>query len=131
MHEQDKAILHGLISVAWADGKFEDREKEMLNAFVQEFGATDEESKELTEYASSKRGLEDIPLNELSFGDRRNLMGRAVCLSWIDGDQAESEVEFLEQLRDYLKITEDEFKEISAVHTERAKNLLKLLDAEE
>jgi uncharacterized tellurite resistance protein B-like protein len=130
MHEQDKAILQGLVSVAWADGKFEDREKEMINAFIEEFGATEDEAKELRDWAATKRGLEDINLNELSFGDRRNLMGHAVTLAWVDGDHAESEKKFLLDMRDYLKISEDEFSEIEAVHTQRAKDLLKLLEDE-
>jgi uncharacterized membrane protein YebE (DUF533 family) len=128
MHEQDRAILQGLVSVAWADGKFEEREQQMINAFIEQFGASDEESKELQAYAAEKKGLDDIPLNELSFGDRRNLMGHAVTLSWIDGDQADEEKAFLEQLRERLNINNEEFSEINSVHSARAKDLLKLLD---
>lgn len=124
MHEQDKAILQGLVSVAWSDGNFEAREKELLDALLESFGATDEEAKELRDYAEEKRSLEDIPLTELSFGDRRTLMSYAVTLSWIDGDQAETEVAFLGQLREHLKIDEDEFGEINAVATQRAKDIL-------
>jgi tellurite resistance protein len=124
MHEQDKAILQGLVSVAWSDGNFEAREKELLDALLESFGATDEETKELQEYAKEKRTLEDIPLTELSYGDRRNLMTHAVTLSWIDGDQADAEVAFLEQLREHLHIEKDEFEEISTVATKRAKDIL-------
>ncbi|MEZ4446765.1 MAG: hypothetical protein R3B72_47240 [Polyangiaceae bacterium] len=130
MHEQQKAILQGLVSVAWADGKFEKRESEMLNALLETFGATEDETKELLDYAAEKRGLEDIPLTELSFGDRRALMSHAVALSWIDGDQDDTEVKFLEAMRDHLRISAEEYDEITKVHTARAKELLKLLDAE-
>ncbi len=124
MHEQDKAILQGLVSVAWADGTFEDREKELLDALIESFGASDEEANELRAYAAEKKGLDDIPLTELSFGDRRTLMSHAVTLSWIDGDQHASETAFLHALREHLKISEDEFNEINAVATQRAKDLL-------
>jgi tellurite resistance protein len=124
MHEQQKAILNGLVSVAWADGTFDKRESEMLDALLDAFGASEEETSTLKEYAKEKRGLDDIQLTELSFGDRRALMSHAVCLSWIDGDQSDDEVKFLEQLRDYLKIGAEEFDEISKVHTARAKELL-------
>lgn len=130
MHEQDKAILQGLVSVAWADGTFADREREMMVALIEEFGASEDEAKELHEYMSTKRGLEDIPLTELSAGDRRNLLCHAVALSWIDGDQAESEATFLVELRDHLKVSAEDFEEISKVQTARAKELLKLLDSE-
>jgi uncharacterized membrane protein YebE (DUF533 family) len=124
MHEQDRAIVQGLVSVAWADGNFEDRERELLDALLEAFGASEAEANELREYAKEKRGLEDIPLNELSFGDRRNLFNHAVALSWIDGDQHEDEVAFLEALRKKLNIAEDEATEISNVATARAKQLL-------
>ncbi len=124
MHEQDKVILQGLVSVAWSDGDFEAREKELLDALLESFGATDEEAAELRDYAKETKALEDIPLTELSFGDRRTLMSYAVTLSWIDGDQADSEVAFLAKLREHLKIEEDEFGEISAVATQRAKDIL-------
>ena len=124
MHEQDKAILEGLVCVAWSDGTFEDREKEMLDALLEGFGATEEEQKEVRDWADTPRKLEDIPLNELSFGDRRTLYAHAVVLTWVDGDQADSEVAFLEQLREQLRITEDEGKEIFSVSSARAKQLL-------
>ena len=130
MHEQDKALLQGLVSVAWSDGTFEEREKEIINAFIEQFGATDDEATEMRDYAANKRGLDDIPLNELSFGDRRNLMGHAVTLSWVDGDQADAEKAFLDKLRDHLNISEEEYAEIVSVHTARAKELLKLLEDE-
>lgn len=124
MHEQDKAILQGLVSVAWSDGNFEARERELLDALIESFGASDEEAQELRDYAAEKKVLEDIPLTELSFGDRRTLMSYAVTLSWIDGDQHETEVAFLDKLRDHLKISEEEFGEINAVATQRAQDIL-------
>lgn len=124
MHEQDRAIVQGLVSVAWADGDFDQREREMLDALLEAFGASETEANEIREYASEKRGLDDIPLNELSFGDRRNLFNHAVALSWIDGDQHADEVAFLEALREKLNIAKDEAAEISAVATARAKQLL-------
>ncbi|MEM6787165.1 MAG: DUF533 domain-containing protein [Myxococcota bacterium] len=124
MHEQDKAIVQGLVSVAWADGSFDAREREMLEALLEAFGADDDEAKAIRDYAATQRGLEDIPLNELSYGDRRNLYNHAVALSWIDGDQAEAEIAFLDALRDRLNITAEEATDISAVATARAKALL-------
>jgi tellurite resistance protein len=124
MHDQQKAILKGLVSVAWADGKFEKRESEMLDALLETFGATDEEAEDLRSYAKEKRGLDDIELTELSYGDRRSLMSHAVALSWIDGDQADSEKKFLEDMRDFLHIGAEEYDEIHKVHTARAKDLL-------
>ena len=131
MHEQDKAVLEGLVSVAWADGAFQDREKEMLEALLESFGATHEEATDLRDYAAKKRDMKDIALTDLSADDRRLLLQHAVVLSWVDGDQADSEVKFLNDLRDYLHIPQEEGDALVAKSTERAQNLLKLLKEED
>lgn len=131
MYEQDKAILHSLVSVAWADGVYEDRERQMLDALLESFGASDEEASEIRKYAETKRSIEDIPLTDLSAGDRRTLLQQAVILSWVDGEQADTEKTFLTKLCGYLKIPDDESGELIEAATGRAKNLLDLLKDEE
>lgn len=127
MHEQDKAILQSLVSVAWADGNFEEREREMLEALLESFGAGEDEAAEIREYAKAPRKLDDIPLNELSYDDRRLLMSHAVVLSWVDGEQHDKEKKFLEGLRERLHIPEDEATALMAAANARASKLLELL----
>ncbi len=128
MHEQDKAILESLVSVAWADGAFEDKEREMLDALLESFGADEAEAEDIREYAKQKRSLEDIPLTELSGDDRRTLLRHAVILSWVDGEQHEDEKQFLGQLRDKLNIPEDEASPLIDAANARAQELLQLLE---
>ncbi len=130
MHEQDYDILRSLVSVAWADGTFDEREREMLEALIESFGADEDEAKEIREYAEEAKTLDDIPLNDLSAGDRRVLFQHAIVLTWIDGDQHEKEVEFLNGLQAKLNIPDDEAKELTAISNERAQRLLKMLEAE-
>ncbi len=130
MHEQDKAILQSLVSVAWADGNFDKREQQMLDALIESFGASDEETEEIRQYAAEKKTLEDIPLTELSFSDRRALLQHSVVLSWVDGNQDDDEVAFLEKLREKLSIPAEEAKPLIDAANERAKGLLKLLEDE-
>jgi len=127
MHEQDKAILQSLVSVAWADGTFADTEREMLEGLLQAFGASEEDAKELREFSAKKRTLEDVPLTELSADDRRVLLQHAVVLSWVDGEQAATEKAFIEALRQKLNVPEDEAKGLFASAEDRAKRLLGLL----
>ena len=131
MHEQDKAILQSLVSVAWADGNFAEREREMLEALLETFGANEDEAKELREYAKTKRTLDDIPLTELSADDRRLLLSHAVVLSWVDGDQHGDESALLGQLCQRLHIPDDEAREIMKAGDERAKRMLTLLKSED
>jgi uncharacterized tellurite resistance protein B-like protein len=127
MHEQDMAIVKALVPVAWADGVYAETEKEMINALLDAYDASDEEKTTITGYAKEKRSLDDIDLQELSADDRRVLMQHAVLLSFADGEQSEDEVSFLEKLADKLKIPTDEAKEFMTSGAERAKKFLNLL----
>lgn len=124
MHEQDKAILKSLVTVAWADGKFANEEKEMLEALIAAFGATEAEAQEIREYAASHRSLDDIPITDLSAGDRRTLLNHAVVLTFIDGRQTEDEKKLIHQLAEKLRIGEEESRDIIQAAEARAKRLL-------
>lgn len=128
MHEQNVAIIKGLIAVAWADGVFADEEKQALDGLLAAFGASDTEAAELRSYAETPRKLEDIPLPELSADDRRMLLSHAVLLTFVDGDQADKEKAFLDALSKHLRIPAEEAKAIEDASEARAKKYLKLLD---
>src|SRR5208282_993522 len=127
MHEQDMAIVKALVPVAWADGVFAAPEKEMLDALLDAYHASDKEKEIIHEYAETQRTLEDIELQDLSADDRRVLFQHAVLLSYADGDQLADEVTFLQGLAKKLKIADDECKALMTASGERAKKYLKLL----
>jgi uncharacterized tellurite resistance protein B-like protein len=127
MHDQDMAIVKSLVSVAWADGVFADAEKEMVESLIAAFEATDKEAKDIRAYASEKKTLDDIPLSELSADDRRLLVQHAVLLTYIDGEQAQVEREFIDALCKKLRIPDDEAKTIVSAAEARSKRFLHLL----
>jgi uncharacterized tellurite resistance protein B-like protein len=127
MHDQNMAILKSLVSVAWADGVFEDKEREMLRALIEAFEATADEAKEILAYAAEKRSLDDIPITDLSRDDRYLLLQHAVLLTFVDGVQHESEKQFIDDLCKKLRIPEPEAKELIAAAEDRAKRYLDLL----
>jgi uncharacterized membrane protein YebE (DUF533 family) len=127
MHEQNVAILKGLVAVAWADGEFAEAEQQALDGLLAAFGASDEEAEKLRTYARTPRKLDDIPLKELSSDDRRMLFSHAVLLTWVDGTQHAKEVAFLDALAKHLRLSDDEKKTIETASSERAKKYLKLL----
>jgi tellurite resistance protein len=124
MHEQDIAIVRALVPVAWADGVFEAREREMLDALLDAYGATDKEREMLHAYAQQQRTLDDIELQELSADDRRVLFQHAVFLTYADGCQSASEVSLLEALAAKLRLPADEAKVLAGSASERAKRAL-------
>lgn len=127
MHEQNMAIVKSLVSVAWADGVFADEEKDMVEALIAAFEATDEEARQIRAYAAEKRTLDDIPITDLSTDDRRVLVQHAVLLTYVDGTQAESEKKFIDALCEKLRIPEPEATQLVDAAAARAKRFLNML----
>jgi tellurite resistance protein len=127
MHDQDMAILKGLVSVAWADGRIADEELEVIEALLQAFGATKSEAAEVRSYAKVERSIADIPITDLSHDDRRVLLQHSVLLTYIDGEQHEREKKLLDDLCEKLRIPDVEAKGLISVAEERAKKFLNLL----
>ena len=127
MHIQNLAILKGLVSVAWADGRMAGEEKEVLEALLQAFEATPSEAHEVRLFAREPKKLSDVPLHDLSADARRLLLQHAVLLSFVDGEQDKSEKQMIEELCEVLRIPNIESRGLVAAAEERAKSLLKLL----
>jgi tellurite resistance protein len=127
MQEETFALIQALVPVAWADGDFAAKEKEMLDALLDAYEATPEEKKRLQDYAKEKRTLDDINLQDLSAEDRRVLLQHAVLLTFADGHQHADETKLLGDLATKLRVPADEAKAVIADAEARAKKNLKLL----
>jgi uncharacterized membrane protein YebE (DUF533 family) len=127
MHEENMAIVKSLVSVAWADGVFADEEKEMVEALIAAFEANEDEAKAIRAYAAEKKSLDDIPITDLSAEDRRVLVQHAVLLTFVDGEQHETEKKFIDDLCGKLRIPADESKTLIEAAESRAKRFLNLL----
>ncbi len=127
MHAQNMAIVKSLVSVAWADGTFANAEKEMVDALIAAFEASDEQATEIREYAGQKRTIADIPFDELSGDDCRLLLNHAVFLTYVDGEQHEAETKFIGEMCNVMGMPEEEAKTIIDLAEKRAKGFLNLL----
>lgn len=127
MHEENMAIVKSLVSVAWADGVFAAEETEMVEALIAAFEADDDEAKAIRKYAAEKKTLDDIPITDLSAEDRRVLLQHAVLLTYVDGEQHETEKKFVDDLCVKLRIPAEESKELISAAEGRAKRFLNLL----
>ncbi|MFO0587307.1 MAG: TerB family tellurite resistance protein [Polyangiaceae bacterium] len=127
MHAQNMAIVKSLVSVAWADERFADEEREMVEALISAFEASDDQAKELREYAATRKTLDDIPVDEMSDDDCRILLQHAVLLSYVDGTQEESEKKLIHDLSTKLGIVGDEATHLIDLAETRAKRFLNLL----
>lgn len=127
MNIQNLAILKGLVSVAWADGRMAREEREVLEALLQAFEASPSEAHELRLYAREPKTLSDVPLHDLSADARRLLLQHAVLISWVDGEQDDREKQLIDELCEVLRIPGVESRGLILAAEDRAKSLLKLL----
>jgi len=115
MTPSEKNIVRSLVAVAWVDGKLESGEASVIEGLLSGFDASDEEEKEILEYAKTRRTFEnDIPLADLSPGDRELLLSNAALLTHADGVQSANEKAILKKLADILGFSRDEANEILA-----------------
>ena len=124
MHEQDLAIVKGLVSVAWADGHVTNNESEVIQALLQAFQATPSEKREIEVYARERRTIDDVPITELSYDDRRVLLQHAVLISHADGNFGDEEHRLIDGLCEKLRIPDVEAKGIIEAAARRARELL-------
>ncbi|MFO0678722.1 MAG: TerB family tellurite resistance protein [Polyangiaceae bacterium] len=127
MYDDGLAVIKALVPMAWADGVFQDKEKEIIDALLDAYHATPAQRDLVTEYAKEKKTLDDIDLQDLSAADRRVVLNHAVLLSFVDGVQGPEEKEFLANLAERLKVPADEAKTIFAAGEGRAKKFLAML----
>lgn len=124
MQDHDEAILKSLIAVAWADGRVEAGETEVIDALLTAFQISDEDAAGIREYAKTPRTLDDVPLTDLSAHDRRMLLQHAVLVTYIDGKHSPEEEALLTQLVARLHLPAEEAQELIEVSSSRAKKLL-------
>ncbi|HET9960331.1 MAG TPA: hypothetical protein VFQ61_37830 [Polyangiaceae bacterium] len=127
MHDQNLAILKGLVCVAWADGAMHATERQLLEALLQAFNAKPSEALEIRLFAEQPRTLQDVPIHDLSYADRRMLLTQAVILSFADGEQHSTEQVIIKDLARELRIPDIEARGIIAAAEEQARQSLELL----
>jgi tellurite resistance protein len=127
MHEQNLAIIKGLVCVAWADGRMAGEETEIIASLLDAYGATPTERREIQLFAKKSRVISDIPIHDLSSDDRRVLLQHAVLVTFVDGEQHEKEKKLLDELCEVLRVPMLEAKAIMGAAEERARGMLKVL----
>lgn len=127
MQEHQEAMVKSLVAVAWADGRMDGEENEVIEALLSAFEIEGPDADAVRAYAREPKSLDDVPLTELSASDRRLLLQHAVILTYIDGDQSEQERKVLADLVDRLRLPAPEAKVLLEASEARAKRLLDLL----
>jgi tellurite resistance protein len=109
----EKKIVKCLVAVAWADGKVAAPESGVIEGLLCGFDASEDEERELLDYAKQKRTLSaDAPLEDLTREERELLLANAALLTHADGEQSDSEKELLDKLVTLLALDEQSAGEI-------------------
>lgn len=113
MTPSEKNIVRSLVAVAWADGKVAAPEAGVIEGMLCGFDASEEEEREILQYAKQRRTLsDDAPIKELSREDRELLLANAALLTHADGEQSDAETELLKKLITMLEISESDAQKI-------------------
>ena len=103
------AILKSIMSIAWSDGVFEDREQNMMDGITKMFQLEADEAEQLK--------AADVRRSDLSFVDmlteydeRLFCYQQAVKMSLVDGYASYSERQMLATLKERFEITDDDAK---------------------
>lgn len=127
MQDYQEAMVKSLVAVAWADGRMDDSETEVIEALLSAFELVGEDADAIREYAKEARSIEDVPLTDLAGHDRRMLLQHAVILTYVDGEQTDDERAVIDTLVGKLNLPEEEAKDLLEAAESRAKRLLDLL----
>jgi tellurite resistance protein len=127
MQEHQEAMVKSLVAVAWADGRMDGEETEVIEALLSAFEIEGADADQIRDYAKQPRTLDDVALTDLSASDRRLLLQHAVILTYIDGQQSETERKVIADLVERLHLPPAEAKVLLEASENRAKRLLDLL----
>jgi tellurite resistance protein len=126
--DANKNVLKLLVALAWADGRVDEEEIEVVNALLDGYGANNEEAEEIRGWAKQPRNLDDVDVSELTVSDTELALQHAVLLTYIDGEQTAKEVELLDKFVARLGFTREAAAPILESADAWAKSLLPELE---
>lgn len=129
MQDYQEAMVKSLVAIAWADGRVDAGESEVIEALISAFELAGEDAQSVREYAKQPRTLDDVPLTDLAAHDRRMLLQHAVILTYVDGEQSDAERRILDELTTKLHLEGEEAVALRATAEDRAKKLFSVLGA--
>jgi tellurite resistance protein len=129
MQDYQEAMVKSLVAIAWADGRVDAGESEVIEALISAFELAGEDAQAVREYAKQPRTLDDVPLTDLAAHDRRMLLQHAVILTYVDGEQSDAERRILDELTTKLHLEGEEAIALRATAEDRAKKLFSVLGA--
>jgi tellurite resistance protein len=126
---EKKSILQLLTALAWADGRVDTEEQEVVEALLDAFGADKDEAEELRAWSKTPRTLDAVDVSCLARTDVQLALQHGVLLTYIDGEQSESERKLIDALVVKLGLTREEAAPLLDSAHAFAKQLLHALES--
>lgn len=104
-----------LITMAWADGRLDDKEKTGVRAASEVLNLTKELRERLEDLMKKPLGLEELLFDGLSARDKAFAYVAAAWLSGVDDDVDPKEEDLLNKLGDLLQLTNERRKELTQI----------------
>lgn len=104
-----------LITMAWADGRLDDREKEGVRAASKVFNLTRELRERLDQILETPIPVDELLLDELSPRDKSFAFIAAVWMSNADQDIDEKERELIERVASILRLNAERKAELEQI----------------
>jgi len=127
--EAKENVLKLLVALAWADGRVDQEELEVVGALLDAYGAGKDDTERLLAWAREPRDLDDVDTSDLSVSDTELALQHGVLLTFIDGEQSEKEIELLDKFVAKLGLSKELAAPILESATGWAKSLLPELDS--
>lgn len=104
-----------LITMAWADGKLEDQERDGIRGAAEVLNLTKELRDRIEELMKKPIGVEELLFDGLSSRDKAFAYVAAAWLSGVDDQVDPKEEQLLERLGELLQLTGDRKKELTQI----------------
>jgi uncharacterized membrane protein YebE (DUF533 family) len=104
-----------LITMAWADGRLDDHEREGVRAAASVFNLTKELRERLDQLLEKPIGLDELLVDELSPRDKAFAYVAAAWLSGVDDEVDAKEEELLDKLSSTLGLTDERRNELTQI----------------
>lgn len=129
LDEGKKSSLKLLVALAWADGRVDEEEMEVVEAMLDAYGADGDEAQEIRDWAREKRSLDDVDVSDMNMNDLTAVLQHAVLLTYIDGEQSETEIKLLKDFIAKLGLTMEEAEPVLMAAEHFTKQLLPELES--
>ena len=129
LDDRKTKLVKLLIALAWADGRVDKEEMEVVEAVLDSFDADDDGADKIRKWASEPRTFNELDVSDLTEDDASLVLFQAVLLTYIDGEQSEKEIELLNKFVAKIGLTPERASSVIESATARAKDLLDVLES--